>query len=75
MLCRFSQFFLQPLFTATATEREVNAVNSENDKNLQQDVWRLHQLDKSTCKPDHAFSKFATGTHLLVIGVLFVQHL
>ncbi|CAH1784511.1 unnamed protein product [Owenia fusiformis] len=60
-LDRFAQFFLCPLFTATATEREVNAVNSENDKNLQSDPWRLMQLEKSTSNPNHDYSKFGTG--------------
>ena len=58
---RFAQFFVTPLFTASATEREVNAVNSENDKNLQNDTWRLNQLDKSTCKTGHPYTKFGTG--------------
>ena len=59
--CRFAQFFLKPLFTESATEREVNAVNSENDKNLSTDGWRLHQLEKATCNPKHDFAKFGTG--------------
>ncbi|XP_045188841.2 insulin-degrading enzyme-like [Mercenaria mercenaria] len=58
---RFSQFFLEPLFTPSATEREINAVNSENDKNLQNDSWRFHQLEKSLANPKHDFSKFGTG--------------
>ena len=61
LLRRFAQFFVEPLFTASATEREVNAVNSENDKNLQNDTWRLNQLDKSTAKPGHPYTKFGTG--------------
>ncbi|CAD5115557.1 DgyrCDS4521 [Dimorphilus gyrociliatus] len=61
-LDRFAQFFLCPLFTISATDREVNAVNSENMKNLQSDMWRLHQLEKSTAKPDHDFAKFSTGS-------------
>ncbi|XP_060579124.1 insulin-degrading enzyme-like, partial [Ruditapes philippinarum] len=60
-LDRFSQFFHEPLFTPSATEREINAVNSENDKNLQNDSWRLHQLEKSLAKPTHDFHKFGTG--------------
>jgi len=58
---RFAQFFVEPLFTASATEREVNAVNSENDKNLQNDMWRLNQLEKSTSKAGHPYTKFGTG--------------
>lgn len=60
-LDRFAQFFLSPLFTDSATEREVNAVNSENDKNIQNDNWRLLQLDKSTSRPDHDYCRFGTG--------------
>lgn len=33
-LDRFSQFFISPLFTESATLREINAVNSEHEKNL-----------------------------------------
>ena len=33
-LDRFAQFFLAPLFTETATDREMKAVDSENSKNL-----------------------------------------
>ena len=63
---RFSQFFLKPLFTESATGREVNAVNSENDKNIQNDAWRIHQLEKSTADPQHPYSKFGTGKHFIV---------
>lgn len=63
-LDRFSQFFLEPLFTESATEREINAVNSENDKNLQSDSWRFYQLDKSLANPEHDYSKFGTGNKI-----------
>ncbi|TMW67996.1 hypothetical protein Poli38472_007668 [Pythium oligandrum] len=60
-LDRFAQFFIAPLFTASATEREMNAVNSENAKNLQNDHRRLYQLQKSLANPQHPFHKFGTG--------------
>ncbi|XP_054708191.1 insulin-degrading enzyme-like [Uloborus diversus] len=60
-LDRFAQFFLSPLFTESSTEKEVNAVDSEHEKNLQIDSWRLAQLEKATCNPNHDFSKFGTG--------------
>ncbi|KAK6178603.1 hypothetical protein SNE40_013354 [Patella caerulea] len=63
-LDRFSQFFRCPLFTPSATEREVNAVNSENDKNLQNDSWRVLQLEKSLANPKHDYSKFGTGNKI-----------
>ncbi|ORY56460.1 Metalloenzyme, LuxS/M16 peptidase-like protein [Leucosporidium creatinivorum] len=60
-LDRFAQFFISPLFDESCTEREANAVNSENSKNLQSDMWRFFQLDKSTSSRKHAFWRFGTG--------------
>ena len=60
-LDRFAAFFHSPLFTESATTREINAVNSENDKNLQADIWRINQLRRSTQDPNHDFAKFGTG--------------
>eukprot|EP00054_Salpingoeca_dolichothecata_P024316 m.165377 g.165377 ORF g.165377 m.165377 type:complete len:1017 (+) comp24972_c0_seq1:250-3300(+) len=57
----FSQFFIEPLFTESATEREVNAVHSEQSKNLQLDNRRNFQLLKSKANPEHPFFKFTTG--------------
>jgi insulysin len=34
-LDRFAQFFISPLFDASCTEREIQAVDSENKRNLQ----------------------------------------
>ncbi|XP_020292220.1 insulin-degrading enzyme isoform X2 [Pseudomyrmex gracilis] len=59
-LDRFAQFFLKPLFTETLTKLELNAINSEHEKNLAVDSWRFTQVEKSSC-PDHSFSKFSTG--------------
>jgi len=58
---RFSQFFVSPLFTATAVSREINAVDSENSKNLQTDSWRFNQLEKVRANPAHPVAKFGTG--------------
>lgn len=63
LICRFSQFFISPLFTETATDRELNAVNSEHDKNVFSDMWRLDQLDKHMSDAGHAYHKFGTGTY------------
>lgn len=60
-LDRFSQFFIGPLFTESATNREINAVNSEHEKNLSTDVWRIRQVNKSLANPEHPYSKFGTG--------------
>ncbi|XP_039639497.1 insulin-degrading enzyme isoform X1 [Perca fluviatilis] len=63
-LDRFAQFFLCPLFDESCKDREVNAVDSEHEKNLMNDAWRLFQLEKATGNPDHPFSKFGTGNKL-----------
>ena len=50
-----------PLFTESATDREVNAVNSEHEKNIPNDTWRINQIEKALANPAHDFSKFGTG--------------
>ncbi|KAI9790783.1 MAG: Insulinase (Peptidase M16) [Candelina submexicana] len=60
-LDRFAQFFIAPLFLDSSLDRELNAVDSENKKNLQDDGWRLHQLDKSLSNPKHPYCHFSTG--------------
>jgi len=58
---RFAQFFLCPLFTESATSREVQAVNSEHEKNIASDAWRINQFEKSLSKDNHPYKKFGTG--------------
>ncbi|KAI5465829.1 Metalloenzyme, LuxS/M16 peptidase-like protein [Mariannaea sp. PMI_226] len=60
-LDRFAQFFIEPLFLPSTLDRELKAVDSENKKNLQNDTWRLHQLDKSLSNPNHPYCHFSTG--------------
>ncbi|KAI8322211.1 hypothetical protein GQ54DRAFT_328450 [Martensiomyces pterosporus] len=60
-LDRFSQFFINPLFTADCTDREVRAVDSEHKKNIQNDMWRQYQIEKELSSPSHPFNLFATG--------------
>lgn len=60
-LDRFSQFFIAPVFDPSCTEREANAVDSENSKNLQVDMWRMYQLDKTLSSREHSYWRFGTG--------------
>ncbi|KAG6018861.1 hypothetical protein E4U41_003534 [Claviceps citrina] len=60
-LDRFAQFFIEPLFLSNTLDRELRAVDSENKKNLQNDRWRLHQLEKSLSNPGHPYCHFSTG--------------
>lgn len=61
-LDRFSQFFTAPLFTEAATDRELNAVDSEHQKNLQSDSRRIYQTKKTAVNNHHPLYKFSTGS-------------
>eukprot|EP00884_Botryococcus_braunii_P023678 jgi/Botrbrau1/9995/Bobra.0012s0084.1 len=61
-LDRFAQFFLCPLISADGVEREVNAVESEHAKNLNNDSRKEHQVLQHTGNPAHPYSRFSTGT-------------
>ncbi|KDO29251.1 hypothetical protein SPRG_05446 [Saprolegnia parasitica CBS 223.65] len=60
-LDRFAQFFIAPLFSSSATNREMHAVDAEHAKNVQDDARRLYQLSKELANPAHPFHKFGTG--------------
>ncbi|RVW16489.1 Insulin-degrading enzyme-like 1, peroxisomal [Vitis vinifera] len=60
-LDRFAQFFVKPLMSADATTREIKAVDSENQKNLLSDAWRMCQLQKHISAEGHPYHKFSTG--------------
>ena len=60
-LDRFAQFFIAPLFNAEFVERELNAVHSEHQKNLQNDYWRTRQVVRSLYRAGHARRSFSTG--------------
>ncbi|SPO41170.1 related to STE23 - Metalloprotease involved in a-factor processing [Pseudozyma flocculosa] len=62
-LDRFAQFFLEPLFDPSCSEREIKAVDSEHKKNLQSDAWRSFQLEKSLSDASHPYSHFGTGNY------------
>lgn len=60
-LDRFAQFFISPLILESSSSRELEAVNSEFLKNLDNDDWRLQQLSKSLSDPQHDYFKFNIG--------------
>jgi insulysin len=61
-LDRFSQFFIAPKFTPEFNEREVNAVNSEFQKNLENDDWREFALRNSIYREGHPARRFNIGS-------------
>lgn len=60
-LSRFSEFFISPLFNASCAERERSAVDSEFTKNLSQDMWRIHHVQKEIANKEHPFHRFCIG--------------
>ncbi len=60
-LDRFAQFFIGPLFTEEYTAREVNAVNSEYQKNVMSDGWRQFRMQGLFAKEGHPAAQFNIG--------------
>lgn len=52
-LDRFSSFFLTPLFTPSATDREINAVDSEHTMRITDDGRRSYATLLLDANPDH----------------------
>ncbi len=68
-LDRFSRFFIDPLMSDDLSGREVNAVDSEHSKNLQDDYWRMRQVYRSLLNPEHPRASFSTGNRETLAGV------
>ncbi|KAK0157499.1 hypothetical protein PV328_011239 [Microctonus aethiopoides] len=60
-LDRFSQLFLSPLFTESATELAMKNIDSKYEKNITNDAWRAFQFHMSSANPNHPYSKFDTS--------------
>ena len=69
----YSQFFKNPLFTASATGREVNAVDNEYKRNLSCEYSAFYQIMLNhIAVPGSIFDRFGTGCKetLEVEGIL-----
>ena len=58
----FSRFFIDPLFDPDSVSREINAVDSEHKKNINQDNWRKFQLMLNLSNQDSPTNTFITGS-------------
>ena len=58
----FSRFFIDPLFDSSSVSREINAINSEHMKNINNDMWRLNHFIKTLAKKNTIINKFSTGS-------------
>ncbi|MDF1729752.1 MAG: insulinase family protein, partial [Sulfitobacter sp.] len=68
-LDRFSRFFIDPLMTDALSARELNAVDSEHSKNLENEFWRTRQVWRSLLNPEHPHCGFSTGNSTTLAGV------
>ncbi|KAL5269357.1 hypothetical protein ACHWQZ_G002997 [Mnemiopsis leidyi] len=58
----FAQFFSNPLLAPNAIRREVSAVNSEWQLDLNSDAWTSWDLMRELSNPKHPFHTFSTGS-------------
>lgn len=58
----FGKMFSEPLLDIHLMNKEIEAVNSEHEKNINSDDWRQMQLIKYLSNPFHPFNHFATGS-------------
>lgn len=58
----FGKMFSEPLLDIDQMDKEINAVNSENEKNANQDNWREMQIIKSISNSQSRFNSFGTGS-------------
>tara|TARA_B100001121_G_scaffold310305_1_gene340574 strand:+ start:278 stop:2923 length:2646 start_codon:yes stop_codon:yes gene_type:complete len=59
----FSRFFIDPLFDKKLVDREVNAVNSEHNKNINNDFWLIRQVILNLSNEDSVINSFSTGNN------------
>lgn len=60
-LDRFAQFFIEPLFNPSGVARELNAIEQEYAKNLENDDVRLMHINKKLGNPEHPYNRFNMG--------------
>ncbi len=60
-LDRFSHFFIDPLFTESAIQREMHAVDHEFGDNYEDDFIRVWRILKQTGRQDHPNALFSIG--------------
>lgn len=59
----FYNLIKNPLLSKSSQEREVEAVNSEHEKNILNDNWRFYRLLNILADNNHPLFKFGTGNN------------
>ena len=57
----FSSFFIKPLLDAKFVNKELEAVNSEHQKDINNDFWREVELGRYLSRPEAPLKKFQNG--------------
>lgn len=57
----FSAMFMAPLFDESLINKERQSIDSEFRLKEKDELRRLYQVHKTTCNPEHPFSKFSVG--------------
>lgn len=60
-LDRFAHFFIDPLLDSSSVKRELQNVDQEHAKNIENDSWRKYMILKETGNPLHPNRSFSTG--------------
>lgn len=61
MIDIFSRFFIDPLFNKDSVNREINAVDSEHKKNINDNYWNLFHFFGLISKKNSQINRFGTG--------------
>lgn len=59
----FSRFFIDPIFSESSIEREMQAVNQEFMAQLDNDGWRAWYVFRETGNQNHPNARFGTGNY------------
>ncbi len=68
-LDRLSDFFVEPLFNPSGVARELNAIDQEYAKNVEDDDIRQYYVLKELMNPSHPNHSFDMGNHTSLLKV------
>ena len=69
----FMYFFIDPLLKKDCIDREVNAVDSESKKNLQDDNWVINEISKKIYQDKHPINHYTCGDKTTLKGNLYKE--
>lgn len=68
-LDRFAQFFIAPLFNPSGVDRELQAIDQEYAKNIEDDDIREYYIGKALANPNHPNRAFSMGNRSSLLKV------